>query len=156
MDSKFVINEAGLKLVEYYEGCFLNSYQDSVGVWTIGIGRILHHDGSRVGTGETCTQAEADAWLSFDLEKEGAHYVRAYTKGLNENQFSALTSFCFNRGAGRLRRLLAMPGKVEDNLIAFDWAGSEDHHLLGLQRRRRSERALYLGLTWERFKEWKP
>lgn len=152
----FVINDAGLSLVEYYEGCYLKSYMDSVGVWTIGLGRIRHDDGTKVGPNETCTQEQADAWLRTDLEREGAHYVRVWTKGLNENQFSALTSFCFNRGAGRLSRLLAMPGGVENNIIAFDWAGSEDHHLLGLQRRRRSERALYLGEPWEAFKEWRP
>lgn len=156
VDEKFVINDAGLKLVEYYEGCELKSYMDSVGVWTIGLGRIRHDDGSAVGPGETCTQAQADAWLRSDLEKEGAHYVRAWTKELNENQFSALTSFCFNRGAGRLRRLLAMPGNVEDNLIKFDWAGSEDNHLLGLMRRRRSEATLYVGDDWTFWKGWKP
>lgn len=156
MDKGFVINEAGLKLVEYYEGCFLKSYQDSVGVWTIGLGRIRYSNGTFVGANETCTQEQADAWLREDLEKEGAHYVRAWTNGLNENQFSALVSFCFNRGAGRLRELLAMPGSIETNIIHFDYAGSFTNHLLGLQRRRRSERSLYIGNNWEEFKNWKP
>ena len=152
----FIINAEGLKLVEYYEGCFLKSYQDSVGVWTLGLGRIRHDDGTPVGPGETCTQEQADAWLRSDLEREGAHYVRAWTSGLNENQFSALTSFTFNRGAGRLRDLLKMPGKIEDNLLEFDWAGDRNNHLLGLKRRRRSERALYLGTDWTIYKGWKP
>lgn len=30
------INDAGLKLIESFEGLRLTSYQDSVGVWTIG------------------------------------------------------------------------------------------------------------------------
>ena len=156
MDKSFVINAAGLSLVKYYEGCFLHSYQDSVGVWTIGLGRIKHDDGTAVGPHEGCTQDMADHWLQTDLDREAAHYVRAWTNGLNENQFSSLVSFCFNRGAGRLRSLLAMPGAVDHNMLSFDWAGNVNNHLLGLQRRRRSEAALYRGEDWTIFQSWHP
>ena len=32
------ISQAGLKLIEEFEGCRLTAYQDVVGVWTIGYG----------------------------------------------------------------------------------------------------------------------
>lgn len=158
LKSDFLINACGLALVKYYEGLYLKSYQDSVDVWTIGYGRI-YYDRARtkpVGPNETCTLEQAEKWLLEDLEDDGAHFVRSWKKGLNEDQFSALTSFCFNRGAGRLRQLLAMPGDIATNMLAFDWAGRESNKLLGLQRRRRSESALFNGLDWTIYKGWKP
>ncbi len=34
------ISEEGISLIKNYEGCKLEAYQDSVGVWTIGFGHI--------------------------------------------------------------------------------------------------------------------
>lgn len=151
------INPEGLALVEYYEGLVLVAAPDAVGVPTIGLGRIKYDDGTPVKNGETCTKAQADEWLQTDLERDGGHYVRAWIqRPLNDNQYAALVSFTFNRGAGRLKQLIGMDGKIEDNLLSFDWAGSADNHLLGLQRRRRSECALFRGDKWETFKEWRP
>ena len=31
-------SEEGIALLKHFEGCELNAYQDSVGVWTIGYG----------------------------------------------------------------------------------------------------------------------
>ena len=36
--SKMNTSEEGISLIKNYEGCELESYQDSVGVWTIGYG----------------------------------------------------------------------------------------------------------------------
>jgi lysozyme len=155
-----IINSAGLALVKYYEGLYLTACEDSVGVSTIGYGRILYDDGSHVRNGDTCTEDDANKWLIEDLEKDGAHFVRAWTPGLNADQASALCSFCFNRGAGRFRELLTMSNKITakiiQNLLHFDYAGSADNHLLGLQRRRRSEQALANNLDWTIYKGWKP
>jgi lysozyme len=153
---QFVVNAAGLALAKYYEGLYLTASEDCVGVSTIGYGRILYDDGTHVKNGDTCTEDQANQWLLEDLNTDGAHYVRAWAKGLNQDQFSALTSFSFNRGAGRLRELLAMPGDIAANLLTFDFAGSPTNHLLGLQRRRRSEAALYQGLDWTIYKNWNP
>ncbi len=152
----FVINAAGLALVKYYEGLYLTAEEDCVGVSTIGYGRIFYDDGSHVKNGDTCTEAQANAWLLEDLQKDGAHFVKAWTKGLSENQFSALTSFCFNRGAGRFRELLAMTGSLSENMLHFDYAGHASNHLLGLERRRRSERALFMNGDWTLYKNWQP
>jgi hypothetical protein len=70
------LNAEGMALVEQFEGIFLKAYQDSVGVWTIGWGRILYDDGSRVKMGDNCTREQADQWLQEDLEKDGGQYVR--------------------------------------------------------------------------------
>lgn len=156
--ASFVTNKTGLDLNEYYEGLYLKAYKDRVGTWTLCFGRTKYPNGKPVQPGDTATKPDCEAWLLSDLESEGAHYVRAWTHDLNMNQFSALTSFTFNRGAGRLRALLDMSHSNEEianNLLKFDYAGTEDNHLLGLKRRRRSERALFNGEDWTPFKDWR-
>lgn len=151
------ISHNGLELIKEFEGCQLKAYQDSVGVWTIGWGRIVYDNGSPVKQGDSCDQAAADRWLLEDIEQEGSHFVRAWRSQASQEQFDALSSFTYNRGAGRLRELLAMPGAIHDNMLAFDFAGSEHKHLPGLLRRRWAERAVYLGRDWSAFKgsDWR-
>ena len=153
MPTTLKMSPAGLLMTKYCEGLYLKAYQDTRGVWTIGYGRIRHDDGTPVHEGETCTEEQAEAWLLTDLEREGEHYVKAWVKHpLAQREFDALTDFCFNRGAGRLKKLLEMEGNIYDNFLT---AVPGDHEL-GLQRRRRMNRAMYLGEDWTPFKTWKP
>jgi lysozyme len=131
------INQAGLQLIESFEGLRLTSYQDSVGVWTIGYGHTVG-----VHQGQTITQPQAEAFLQQDLGvAEGG--VNKLGLTLNDNQFAALVSFTFNLGAGNLNKLLSqgLPA-VPDRILLFDHAGGKQ--LPGLTRRRQAERALYL------------
>ena len=130
-------NQAGLQLIESFEGLRLTSYQDSVGVWTIGYGHTLG-----VKPGQTITQQQAQAFLQQDLSiAEGA--VNQKNLPLNGNQFAALVSFTFNLGAGNLNKLLKNGlAAVPDRILLFDHAGGKA--LPGLTRRRQAERALYL------------
>ncbi len=161
----------GLALCKYYEGLCLTAGPDCDNVPTIGYGRIAFDDGAPVRNGDTCTEAEADKWLLEDIKAMGEHFVKAWiTVRLTPAQYSALASFTFNRGAGRfehgysprhLQGIVPLVNSgplqlVTDQLLLFDWAGSPDRHMLGLQRRRRSERAMFMGQDWQQFKEWKP
>ena len=153
MNDSLKMSAAGFELARYCEGLYLVAYLDSRNVPTIGYGRIEYDDGRKVQLGDTCTAEQAEQWLQEDIEHDGAHYVRAWAKSpLTQNQFDALTDFTFNRGAGRLKRLLSMPGNIADNLLTAVPGDTE----LGLQRRRRMNRAMYLGQGWEVFKNWKP
>lgn len=148
---QLIINKAGFELVKHFEGCSLKAYLDSVKVPTIGWGRIVYPDGRKVKMGDTCTQQQADFWLFEDLEKEGARYVRSYVKTpLNENQFSALTSFTYNRGAGRLRELVKIHSDLAKGMLAYNWAGADHKYLEGLDRRRHAEVELFLGRDWRK------
>jgi lysozyme len=131
------INAAGLQLIESFEGLRLQSYQDSVGVWTIGYG---HTRG--VAQGQVITQPQAEAFLQQDLGvAEGA--VNGLGLTLTDNQFAALVSFAFNLGGGNLAKLLKNGlAAVPDRILLFDHAGGKQ--LPGLTRRRTAERALYL------------
>lgn len=130
-------NQAGLQLIESFEGLRLNSYQDSVGVWTIGYG---HTEG--VQPGQTITQQQAQAFLQQDLGvAESA--VNKLGLTLTDNQFAALVSFTFNLGAGNLNKLMSQGlAAAPDRILLFDHAGGRV--LPGLTRRRQAERALFL------------
>jgi lysozyme len=130
-------NDAGLQLIESFEGLRLTSYQDSVGVWTIGYG---HTQGVRQG--QTITQQQAQAFLQQDLGVAEAA-VNRLGLTLTDNQFAALVSFTFNLGAGNLNKLMKNGlAAVPDRILLFDHAGGRA--LPGLTRRRQAERALYL------------
>lgn len=130
-------NPAGLQLIESFEGLRLTSYQDSVGVWTIGYGHT-----AGVKPGQTITQQQAQAFLQQDL---GVAEVAVNKLGLTltDNQFAALVSFTFNLGGGNLNKLMSHGlAAVPDRILLFDHAGGKV--LAGLTRRRQAERALYL------------
>ena len=130
-------NQAGLGLIESFEGLRLNAYQDSVGVWTIGYG---HTQG--VQPGQTITQQQAQAFLQQDLGVAEAG-VNKLGLTLTDNQFAALVSFTFNLGAGNLNKLLSQGlAAAADRILLFDHAGGRV--LPGLTRRRQAERALFL------------
>ncbi len=132
----------GLALIEEFEGCKLQAYQDGAGIWTIGFG----HANARKDEYETQVQAEKD--LCADLataERAVGSMVHAQ---LNQNQFDALASFTYNEGSGRFRGStmlqLVNAGKYELAAAEFPkWdivAGSVSP---GLLRRRAAEQALF-------------
>lgn len=151
------ISKEGLALIQHFEGCYLHAYLDSVKVPTIAWGRIVYPDGTKVKMGDTCTQEQADEWLRQDVESEAAKYMRAWVKEpLTQYEFDALVSFCYNRGAGRLKQVITKPRSMwMQLLVEYNWAGSDHRYLLGLDRRRWAERYMYERKGWECFKDQK-
>lgn len=138
------INDRGLAIVKKFEGLELRSYQDSVGVWTIGYGRT-----KGVKKDQSCTEAQAEAWLREDLAQAEADVTRLITTPLSSNQFSALVSFTFNLGGknlstSTLRRLVNARDFAGAANQFLHWAHAGGKLLLGLQRRRQAERELFL------------
>ncbi|MGG1673501.1 glycoside hydrolase family protein [Paenibacillus sp. NRS-1783] len=139
------ISEAGLHLIKNSEGCRPKAYKPVATEthWTIGWG----HYGPDVKAGMTITQAKADAMLVEDLSKYEAYvnnpaYVPV-TDQLTQSQFDALTSFCYNCGAGSLRTLCKgrTVAQIAANITKYNKAGGKV--LTGLVRRRAAELALY-------------
>lgn len=135
------ISEKGLTLIKQFEGCRLSAYQDSIGVWTIGYGHT-----SGVKSGQTITQAQADAYLKSDCaasEKAVNNYDGTYH--WNQNQFDALVSFTFNCGSGNLKTLLNSGkrtiAEISAKITAYNKAGGKV--LAGLTNRRNAEKALF-------------
>ena len=139
------INQAGIDLIKQFEGLSLVSYQDSVGVWTIGIG----HVGPDAYEGRHITQEQADDLLRHDLEHAETAIDSLVLVPLTDNQFAALVSFTFNLGAGALRgsTLLRLLNDGDYNEAAsqlLHWNHAGGHVLAGLTRRRQAERELFL------------
>ena len=137
-------NQLGLNLIKSFEGCHLTAYKLSgEKYYTIGYG---HSFDNSVQAGTTWTQTQADNMLKQDL-KQYEKYVNDIALSrfnLNENQFSALVSYCYNRGPGGLRQLINNSNSVNsigDNITVF-W-GSAILYYNGLMRRRRAEQALF-------------
>lgn len=139
------IGEAGLHLIQYWEGCRLRAYKPvpTEKYWTIGWG----HYGPDVREGDTITQDQADAMLVSDLQR----YADAVdnpancplTAQLNANQRDALISFTYNCGAGCLRTLCkgrSLP-QIAAAMPRYNKAGGKE--LVGLTRRRAAEVALF-------------
>ena len=137
---------AGLALLKSFEGCKLTAYPDpGTGgePWTIGWGRT-----GGVKRGDTCTQAQADAWLLQDLDRFEQAVERLVSVTLTQNQFDALVSFCYNVGTGSLhsstllRKLLA--GDYEGAQQQFArWNRAGGKEMPGLTRRRAAEAELF-------------
>ena len=147
-----MINQASLDLIIEFEGFVPNWYKDPVGIWTVCYG---HTDAA--GTpfykdtkGKKFSVSEGRAILAKDLKSYEAA-VRRQFKGvvLNENQYGALVSFCYNLGEGNLSK-----STLRKKVLAKDFLGAADEFLkwnkaggkvlAGLTRRRKAERALFL------------
>jgi lysozyme len=129
----------GEQLTEMFEGVRLTAYQDQVGRWTIGYG---HTHG--VAPGDTCTQAQAEQWLTEDVQW-AVRVVNAMVRvPLTQNEFDSLVDFTFNLGSGSFEhsQLLALinQGNFQAAALEFDkWDHAGGQVVAGLLRRREAE-----------------
>lgn len=139
------IGSAGLALIQKWEGCRLEAYKavPTEQHWTIGWG----HYGPDVRQGDRITQDEADALLISDCQRfadavDDPAWV-PLTADLNANQRDALISFAFNCGVGNLRTLCRGRSlmQIRDAMAKYTMSGGKS--LLGLERRRAAEQALF-------------
>jgi lysozyme len=142
--ANFTYSDAGLALTKKFEGLNLNSYQDQVGVWTIGYG----HTGPTIHGGLTITQDQADQLLQSDVASSVACVNRAVTSAINQNQFDALVDFVFNLGCGALLSSTLLRDINAGNFAAAAqqfllWDHARGVVIQGLLRRRQSESDLF-------------
>ncbi len=91
--------DSTLQLLRDFEGLRLTSYPDGSG-FSIGYGCQYYEDWTRVKAGQTINKQKAEELLIFHA-KANANYVNQYIKvSLNQNQFDALVSLCYNIGPG--------------------------------------------------------
>ena len=142
------ISENGKSLIKKFEGCELESYQDSVGVWTIGFG---HTKGVRQG--QSITKDEALAMLDEELIEYQEYVEKLVEVPLNQDQFDALVCWVYNLGPTNLATSTLLyklnKGQYDDvpsEIKRWNKAGGEV--LKGLVRRREAEALLFLGKDW--------
>ena len=138
----------GLSLIKKFEGCELEAYQCSAGVWTIGYG---HTKG--VTPSDSISQEEAEQML-VDVLHEYESYVNEYvTVALSQNQFDALVSWVYNLGPANLKASTMLKvlnsGEYEDVPAQMKrWNKAGGKVLEGLIRRREAEACLFVGKEW--------
>jgi len=134
------ISQAGIQLIKNFEGCRLTAYKPvpTETYWTIGWG----HYGPDVKAGMIITQAQADAMFLTDIVRY-ENPVNDLSLQLNQNQFDALVSFCYNCGAGNLRKLCL--GRAAEQIAASmpQYNKGGGNVLAGLVRRRKAELELF-------------
>jgi lysozyme len=131
-------------LVRNAEGLRLRAYQDSKGVWTIGVGHT-----HRVYAGMVITSDQAEAFLELDMG-EAVAGVNLLALPCTQCQFDALVSFTFNEGVGHLESSHLLRdhrlGDFPEAAAEFGkWVYCDGRVLDGLVKRRAAEAHLYLG-----------
>lgn len=142
------ISQEGIALIKHYEGCKLESYQCSAGVWTIGYGSTKN-----VKEGMSIDAEKAEQLLVKDLaifEKEVANLVSV---PLEQNQYDAIVSWTFNLGSSNLKASTML--KVLNNGVyeavpeqLKRWNKVKGVVNDGLVKRRKSEALLFEGKDW--------
>lgn len=138
------ISEQGIALIKSFESCKLTAYKalSTEEHYTIGWG----HYGADVKAGQTISQDEADALFLTDLQRF-VRYTNTYTKKLmlNQNQFDALVSFCYNCGHGTLKKLVSGRSveEIAEHITDEPYTRSKGKVIKGLVWRRQEEKELY-------------
>jgi lysozyme len=117
---------------------------------TIGYGTTIYPDGSKVKLGEICSNEQAEAFLQHDLIYFNQRVDALATDSINQNQFDALVSFCYNVGSKGLQESTLLKfintNPIDNDNITIQfvrWNKGGGKVLAGLTRRRKAEAFLY-------------
>ena len=144
------------------EGIRFRPYRCPALLWTVGVGHVIDPNHIKVklderkglaipdGWDRTLTMAEVDGILAADLAIFERGVLRLCPQGLTQGRFDALVSFSFNVGLGNLQRstirMKHNRGDFEGAAEAFmAWTKAGGKELPGLVKRRKHEKAMYLG-----------
>jgi lysozyme len=146
---QMVVSLFGIDLICGFEGLRLKAYDDGVGVWTIGFGTTVYPNGIRVKKGDTCTEAQAKAYMVYDLKKFESTVNSAVTVPLNQNQFDALVSLAYNIGPSAFSKSTLVKklnaGDIRGAVEQFDvWVNAGGKRMQGLVNRRAKEKEVFL------------
>jgi len=146
---------AGLVLIAEFEGFGAELYNDPAGHCTIGYGHLLHLGPCDGRTDELpyqdgITTAQGRALLAEDVVRYEGFVELFVSVPLNQSQFDALVSFCYNVGGGGLRDSSVVTvlnqGRYDDvcaELRKYVHGVGVDEPFPGLVRRREAECRLF-------------
>lgn len=143
------VSDNGIDFLIKEEGCILHPYKDAVGIPTIGVGCTYYENGERVKMTDPPISKERAIDLFRNVLKHYETTVWSVTRDdINQNQFDALTSLCYNigvpglKGSTVVKRVNANPSdpKIRDAFKMWKNAGSKKGLLL---KRREREADLY-------------
>ena len=97
------LDATGVDFLVAEEGMVLHPYLDAAGVATIGVGCTFYEDGTKVKMTDPPITEERAIALFLNLVSDFEYTVkRIINVDINQNQFNALVSLCFNIGSGAL------------------------------------------------------
>ena len=133
-----------------YEGFASKPYLCPAGVWTIGYGSTYLEDGTPV-TKDTppIDYARGTKLLAIRLEAYEKAIDTAVHTQLNQNQYDALVSLCYNIGQGNFSRSTLVKYINSGNSTKaagefLNWNKVKGKPITGLTRRREEEMKLFL------------
>lgn len=159
-----LISDKGVEFVAYWEGFFDRPYNDPVGHCTIGYGHLIHRGNCTPADSKlvwidgqekpgVLTKKEGEKLLKKDLTYFALEVKEATTvwHNLKTNERDALVSFAYNVGLGAYRDSTLLkklnrgnkPGAANEFLR---WVYADGQKLPGLERRRKAEREMFLGV----------
>lgn len=146
-----ILSNDGLIFIEKREGCYLEAYRDSAGIWTIGWGTIIYPTHKPVKEGDIITKEEADNYLLIECDGISLKLDHIVNVDLEQHQQDAIISFCYNIGVAGFRTstLLAMINKklpiIEDYFTRWNKVHKDGKLVAvgGLTNRRKAEFKLY-------------
>ena len=138
------IAKSTLDFITKEEGARNKAYKDSKGLWTIGVGHLIKADEQHL-INTTLTDAQVEDLLKSDLRWCSEAVESSVRVPLQQNQFDALYSLCFNIGETNFKKSTVVK-KINDN----DMQGAAEAILMWnkpavLINRRQREKALFLG-----------
>jgi lysozyme len=147
------ISQQGIDFIKQFEGFRAKPYLCSAKVPTIGYGSTRYADGTPVSLRDPAiTEAVASALFKDTL----VIYEKAVTKAvkipLEQYEFDALVSLCYNIGVGNLASSTLVRLLNEDEMRVevagqfLRWNRANGAVIPGLTRRREAEREMFLGL----------
>lgn len=93
------LDDNGFKALHDREGLKLKPYKDTRGIWTVGMGNTYYLDGTPVkGTDMTLSIMHAEKLANLTAMDFAKFVDSKLKKQVNQNQFNALVSICYNIG----------------------------------------------------------
>lgn len=145
-----------IQLIKDFEGFRSTAYRDG-NAYSIGYGAQTYENGQPVKVGDTITQQRAEQLLAFHVSKFAAAVNQYINVALNQNQFDALVSFCYNVGisAFSTSTLAKIVNKTPNDFDSISrefrrWNKSNGVVLQGLIDRREQEILVYVQGTYEK------
>ncbi len=146
------ISQNCLDLIKKWEGFRSDAYIDPVGIPTIGYGTIRYTNGQKVKIGDVISGAQAEDLLKLECDEITEGVNKAVKVTINQNQFDALVSFCYNvgtpsfQGSTLLKKLNAGDFTEAANQFLVWNKGTikgVKQPIEGLTNRRKDEKALF-------------
>ena len=137
------ITKSTFDFITHFEGKRNTAYKDSKGLWTIGVGHLIKPTEQYL-LHTVLTDDQVEELFRNDLKWCDEAVAQSVRVPLNQNQYDALYSLCFNIGADHFKQ-----SEVVQHLNKNDYPGAANAFLNWsnppvLKTRREKEKALFL------------